>query len=197
MSSAHRLLSATVENPESFVFNGSGQSVAWTIAVPPANVYTASVVSFPSSVEFWKDVSSASVLVASAGIPHLIGIAMGIPTLMVTNTAQEHANISSIVPLSLRGWEYLGYLGNLTDNQVGTAARLLLSGARDGFDGNISKARRLAMGAHGLLRGQEQGVRRIAEWIVRRLVGTSVAVSPLQSYPLWPNTGAMPAPGKV
>ena len=197
MVSAHRIKNVASEDPAAFIFNGSGQSVAWTIAVPPANVYTSSVVSFPSSVMFWQDVATASVLVASAGIPHLIGTSMGIPTLMVTNTAQEHANISAIVPLSLRGWEYLGYLGNLTDNQVGTAARLLLTGARDGFDGNVSKARRLAMGAHGLLRGQEQGVRRISEWIARDVLGAGSRQLPWGPWGLWPNLRLAPNPGKV
>jgi len=106
----------------------------------------------------------------------------------VTNTATEDANIQSIVPLALRGWEYLGYLPSLTDVQVAEAARQLML-----FD----RAKNYAQSAHGLLRGQEQGVRRIAEWIVRTHIGTIAPVSPLQSFSQWPNVGPTPAPGKI
>lgn len=152
---------------------------------------TASSVTFPSSVMFWDNLVSAEVVLASAGVPALTAVTMGIPTLLVANSAAEDANIQMIVPTGLQGWEYLGLLSSLTNKQVGDQVKDLL------LTTQIAQVRRSTLSAHGLLRQREQGVRRIAEWIMRYHVGTKRVVVPLQSYPQWPFTATAPDPGKV
>ena len=169
-----------------FLGQDPGARTAGIVAAIDGGGFTASGFTIPATLDFWNAVVTADVLVASGGIPALVGGALGIPTLMVTNNAAEDARVQSLIPLGQQSWEYIGTLPSLTNAQVRTEARDLMGA------GAVDKARRYAMSAHGLLRLQEQGVRRISEWVYRFLVGSSALVVPLQTSPQWPHLDAVP-----
>jgi hypothetical protein len=187
---AGRGLTAAAEDPGAFAKLTTTGWVATTIAIGAApSPFSAVQARIPDSVDFWNELRTADVLLASAGIPHLSGVVLGVPTLLATNNAAEEARISGIVPLNERGWEHVGTLPALTDLQVADAVRALLS------TDAANRAKRLAMSAQGYLRSQSQGVRWIAEWIYRQHVGTIARVNPLVSSPQWPNVSAAPQTG--
>jgi hypothetical protein len=185
---AGRGLNAASENPGPFAKMTTTGWVAATVAVSPSGPpFTASYVKLPEDADFWTKLSPAEVLLASAGIPHLSGVVIGAPTLLVTNNPAEESRIVPIVPLNERGWDHIGSLTALTDVEVADRVRDLML--------DINVAQRLAMSAQGYLRSQSSGVRWIAEWIYRQKTGTVRKIAPLVSLPQWPNVDPVPQTG--
>jgi hypothetical protein len=142
-------------------------------------------VNFVGVHDFWTELATADVAIVSPGVPHLSASALGIPAVCVANTAQENANFLTVLQHGYQGVEYLGQLTSLSDEEVADAALAMCE--------DLSK--KYALSAMGLLQRRKTGVRRIAEWVVRDLIGTTAKQSPLFSFPVWPNAGAIPNPG--
>jgi hypothetical protein len=152
-------------------------------------------ITLPLPVDFWSGLMSADTAVCSPGIPALTATALGIPTQIVANTAQEDANMQSIITHGPQGWDYRGMLSGLTNANVRDTVRGLVNGTGVGAAPD-PVSRQLALSALGAGSRRKTGVRRIAEWIVRSLVGTNRKLVPLYSFPAWPNHEyAFPDPG--
>ncbi len=185
-SMAVRELESSSEDPGVFTITQARPWIAATIAIPPLEPpFTASVLSFLGPYNFWNELATADVAVCSPGIPHLTSSALGLSTIIVANSTQEDANFQVLMTHGYTGGDYLGSLLSLTDRQVGDAARALVN----------NSTRKQALSAQGLIARRKTGVRRIAEWIVRDLIGSTAKQSPLFSFPVWPNRGPIPNPG--
>ncbi len=180
-----RRLTASSEDPGAFTKIGNTAWVALTVAIDPvASPYTSSVVGF-SPYDFWEGLRSADIAVCSPGIPHLTAAALGIPSVVVANTALEDTNFTQVLQHGFQGCKYIGPLASLSDEAVADEAISLVD----------DLTRKHAFSAIGLLGHRKTGVRRISEWIVRDLVGSIQKQSPLFSFPVWPNVGPIPNPG--
>ena len=139
--------------------------------------YTASGVLLPSDPTpatvdlireplFWLELRKADVAVCSPGALHQTAGALGVPVMVLANTAGEDSRMLSAMKTGLEHVEYLGLITSITDAQIQTAVRGLMNTLDAAAD-----AKRRAMGIAGRVVVTSDGTMRICSWITRALLG--------------------------
>ncbi len=109
----------------------------------------------------WEYMASGEVAVVTPEFPARMAAAMRIPAVLVAMTSGEGVRAEELVTRGKSSFLYLGFLSGLTNNQVRNAVRDLRN------DDGLRRVARLA----GSEERADQGVKRVADWIARELVG--------------------------
>jgi hypothetical protein len=113
------------------------------------------------TAEPWRYMASGEVAVVTPEFPAHMAAALRIPAVLVAMTSGEGVRAQELVSRGKSSFLYLGLLSGLSNNQVRNAVRDLRN------DDSLRRIGRLA----GSEERADQGVKRVADWVARELVG--------------------------
>jgi hypothetical protein len=175
VAATSRGIKAATEDPGAFTLSSSNAWVAATFAIAPAAIYTSKAVVLPDNSlsgpdishnpRFWEEMRTADVVVCSPGAPHQVAGALGVPAVIVSNTAQEDARMVSAAETGQEHLFYLGLITSLTDEFIRDQVHEVL------LPVPAADAMRRVMGVAGRVVVSSDRSRAISSWLSRYFIG--------------------------